>query len=174
MRAPMRTMPFGRSVIASHDRYEDAQRTVDTLSDERFPVEHTSIVGSDLKMVESVRGRMGYGKAALSGLGTGAWFGLLIGLLFAILAVTPLIWLWYVVWGLVLGAAFGAVFGLIAHAATGGRRDFESVSQVTASRYDVMVDAEYRDRARHTLGLAVSQNGADTAKDPPVRSASPA
>ncbi len=154
MAAPIPTWPHDRTAIGSYDVYEDAQRAVDHLSDQRFPVEHTAIVGSDLKMVESVQGRMSYGRAALSGAGSGAWFGLLIGLLIAIFTVAALSWLWYLLLGLVLGAVFGAVFGLIAHAATGGRRDFQSASQIVASRYDVMVDSEYADRARATLNAS--------------------
>lgn len=138
-------------MVGSYDAYPDAQSAVDHLSDQRFPVEHTAIVGSDLKMLESVQGRMDYGKAALSGAGSGAWFGLLIGLLLALFTVTGFGWLWYLLWGLVLGAAFGVIFGLIAHAVTGGRRDFESTSQIVAGRYDVMVDSEYAERARETL-----------------------
>lgn len=148
---PTAIWPHDRSVLGSYEAYGDAQRVVDQLSDQHFPVQHTAIVGSDLKMVESVRGRMNYGRAAASGAGSGAWFGLLVGLLIAIFAIGPFIWLWYLLWGLIIGAAFGAVFGLIAHAATGGKRDFDSTSQVVASRYDVMVDSNYADRAQQTL-----------------------
>lgn len=160
MTAPTARWPHGSDTIGSYDLYEGAQRAVDYLSDQRFPVERTAIVGSDLKMVESVRGRMSYGKAALSGAGTGAWFGLLVGLLIGLFAVTPLVWLWYLLWGVILGAAFGAVFGLIAHAATGGRRDFASTSQIVAGKYDVMVDSEYADRARDALNAGSVDIGA--------------
>ena len=43
-----------RPVLSSHDNYADAQKTVDRLSDGHFPVQNVTIVGVDLKMVESV------------------------------------------------------------------------------------------------------------------------
>jgi Heat induced stress protein YflT domain len=45
-------------LIASYDRYVDAESAVDTLSDHGFPVERVSIVGSDLRLVEKVTGRL--------------------------------------------------------------------------------------------------------------------
>jgi len=73
------------------------QRLVD------IQVEHVSIVGHNVKIVEQVTGRMTNGRAAGYGAATGAWFGLLIGLLFGLLAPTPT-WLWLLLWSLVLGA----------------------------------------------------------------------
>src|SRR2546421_231090 len=70
-----------RPVVGSYSKYEGAQRAVDFLSDDKFPVERTAIIGSDLKMVETVLGRLTKGRAALAGAGSGAWFGLLVGLL---------------------------------------------------------------------------------------------
>ena len=42
-------IPRGQ-VIGSYDTYVEAQRAVDYLSDQQFPVQHVSIVGSDLKV----------------------------------------------------------------------------------------------------------------------------
>src|SRR4051794_16070453 len=61
-----------RRMVASYDSYPEAQRAVDYLSDRRFPVERVAIVAEDLRFVEQVTGRMGYGKAALQGAGLGA------------------------------------------------------------------------------------------------------
>ena len=47
-----------RRLVGSYERYDDAQRAVDTLSDRRFPVERVTIVGSDLRLVERVTGRL--------------------------------------------------------------------------------------------------------------------
>ena len=54
-----------RRAIASYDSYAEAQKAVDSLSDEGFPVERVSIVAEDLRFVEQVTGRRGYGQAAL-------------------------------------------------------------------------------------------------------------
>ena len=50
-----------------------------------------------------------------------------------------------------IGAVWGAIFGAIAHATTGGRRDFASRSSLQASQYAIMVDAEVADEARALL-----------------------
>ena len=50
--------------IARFSSYADAQRAVDYLSDEDFPVEHLTIVGSDLRQVERVTGRLTKWKAS--------------------------------------------------------------------------------------------------------------
>ena len=60
-----------RPVLTSFDDYVDAQKAVDTLSDNGFPVQNTAIVGVDVRIVESVLGRLTWGRAALNGLLTG-------------------------------------------------------------------------------------------------------
>jgi len=145
--------------VATYPDYVSAQRAVDYLSDNKFPVEHTAIVGTNLSLVENVLGRMTTGRAALAGAASGAWFGLFIGLLFGIFADTN--WLAVVLTGLVVGAAWGAVFGAIAHAMTGGRRDFTSRSTLQASEYAVNVDAAHAEQARQLLTrLNWQQSGA--------------
>lgn len=144
--------PTDASVLASYTRYADAQAAVDRLSDARFPVERTSIVGRDLRLVESVRGRLDLRRAALSGLATGAWFGLLIGLFVGIVGDGTGSWVGPVLWGLLFGALAGAAFGAASHAATGGRRDFVSTSALVADRYDVLVDPAAVADARRLLG----------------------
>ena len=86
---PTSTTPFpagpnGRRTIATYNSYRDAERAVDHLSDNGFPVDKVAIIGSDLQLVEQVTGRMTYGGAALRGAVSGAC-RLLIGWLFALL-----------------------------------------------------------------------------------------
>ena len=147
---------MGRPVLATYDDYLDAQKAVDTLSDNGFPVQNTAIVGVDVRIVESVLGRLSWGRAAISGLGTGAWFGMLIGLFVALFSssngsVLPLVGL-----GLLYGAAFGIVYGLISYAFTGGKRDFVSRQQLQAARYEVRCEQAVIGDARKILGLGGS------------------
>jgi hypothetical protein len=135
--------------IGTYPDYISAQRAVDYLADNRFPVEHTAIVGTNLRLVETVLGRMTTARAALAGAGTGAWFGLFIGLLFGIFTAGN--WLAIIVVALVIGAIWGAIFGAIAHAMTGGRRDFSSASSLQASEYAVSADADFAEQARQML-----------------------
>ncbi|WP_176738698.1 general stress protein [Micromonospora pallida] len=135
--------------IGSYPDYPSAQRMVDHLADNRFPVEHTAIVGTNLTLVETVLGRLTTGRSALIGAATGAWFGLFIGLLFGIFTAGN--WAVVILVGLVIGAIWGAVFGAIAHTMTGGRRDFTSASSLRAGQYAVTVDAQLADRAQELL-----------------------
>jgi hypothetical protein len=136
----------GGETISTHDNYEDAQRAVDYLSDNGFPVENAQIVGSNLKLVEQVTGRVTTGSATLAGAGSGAWFGLFIGLLVGLFTTGPE-WLGLVLGGLLIGAVWGAIFGFFAQYAMRGRRDFSSERALIAKRYDVVVTAE-AERAR--------------------------
>jgi hypothetical protein len=135
--------------VATYTEYAEAQRAVDYLSDNEFPVERTAIVGTDLRLVENVLGRMTVVRAGLAGAATGAWFGLFIGLLFGIFSDSN--WVGVLLAGVLIGALWGAVFGAIAHAMTGGRRDFTSTSSLQASQYAVNVDAEHAESARQLL-----------------------
>jgi hypothetical protein len=135
--------------VATFPNYALAQRAVDYLSDNQFPVQHTTIIGTDLRLVERVLGRMTIGRAALLGAGSGTWLGLLIGLVLGIFSSSG--WWRIVLTGLVLGALWGAVFGAFAHAMTGGQRDFASRSMITAGQYAVTVDAEFADQAQQLL-----------------------
>ncbi|GIF74328.1 general stress protein [Asanoa siamensis] len=135
--------------VATYTDYAAAQRAVDYLSDNQFPVETTAIVGSNLRLVENVLGRLTTGRAALAGAGSGAWFGLFIGLLFGIF--TDANWFAVVFSALAIGAFWGALFGALAHGMTRGQRDFTSRSSLQASEYSVMVDAEHADAARQLI-----------------------
>ncbi|MFG2585531.1 general stress protein [Streptomyces malaysiensis] len=148
-----------RPVVGSYPTYAGAQRAVDFLADSKFPVEHTAIIGSDLRMVETVLGRMTRGRAALAGAGTGAWFGLLIGLLLSVFAAGAHSVILLLVSGLVYGAVFGAIFGFVGHAMTRGQRDFSSRSQIVAARYDVVADAQVADEAKNMLARIAMREG---------------
>jgi heat induced stress protein YflT len=143
----------GRLPIAEYDNYSDAERAVDYLSDRGFPVERVAIVGRDLRMVEQVVGRLGFGGAALRGAGSGALAGVLIGWLFGIFNwFNPLVAsLALAAYGLVFGAVVGALFGLIVHALQRGRRDFASIRVTMPSRYEVVVDEEVSVEAKRML-----------------------
>lgn len=140
-----------RQPLATFTDYADAQRLVDRLSDGGFPVEHVSIVGSDLRLVEAVTGRLTKGRAAAGGAMAGAWFGLLLGLIVGLFTSDPT-WLGLILGGLLVGALWGAAFGYLAHAATGGQRDFSSLQSLVAGRYDVLVSAEHLESARQLMG----------------------
>src|SRR6201996_4642553 len=69
------------NTVARFDDYESAQRAVDRLSDDGFPVENLDIVGSGLRLVERVTGRLTRARATGTGALSGLWAGLLVGTL---------------------------------------------------------------------------------------------
>ena len=56
------------NTVARFDDYEAAQHAVDRLSDDGFPVEKLDIIGSDLRLVEKVTGRLTRGRAIGAGM----------------------------------------------------------------------------------------------------------
>src|SRR5215207_714419 len=150
-RHDLAAVPRRGTEVAGYDTYAEAQRAVDRLSDADFPVERVQIVGRDVELVETVTGRLTNARAALAGAATGAWFGLFIGLLVGLFTTGPE-WLGLVLGGLLIGAFWGAVFGFFAHWMTRGQRDFTSVSNLVAGRYELIVPNEQAQRARELLG----------------------
>ncbi|MCC9203675.1 general stress protein [Arthrobacter sp. zg-Y769] len=143
-----RSLPQGETV-GRYTAYLDAQKAVDYLADNKFPVQLVSIIGNELKSVERVTGRLTYPRVAFSSAATGAWFGLFVGLalmLFggsaAAISLLP---------SMALGAVFWVLFGVLAYALQRGRRDFTSTSQVIATSYDVIVASEAANDARQLL-----------------------
>jgi Heat induced stress protein YflT domain len=139
-----------RRAVASYSSYQEAERAVDWLSDQGFAVERVSIVGTGLRYVEQVAGRMTTGRAALMGAGQGVFIGLLFALLFGLFFTGPG-FLGLLFYGLVAGAILGAIFGALAHTAMGGRRDFASVARTEADRYEVLVDHDLAGEAERLL-----------------------
>ena len=151
MAEPAATPQHQRRVVGSYSSYAEAERAVDFLSDEGFPVEQVAIVGSGIKLVEQVGGRLTVGRAALTGAGQGAMIGLLFALLIGLFFTVAEAFLGVLVYGVVAGLIFGAILGAVAQAAQGGRRDFTSVSGIQADRYEVQVAEDSADRATELL-----------------------
>lgn len=135
--------------LAVYDDYTDAQRAVDFLSDNDFPVENCMIVGTDLKQVERITGRLTAGRVALAGALSGLWLGLFVGLIFAIFGEGSIPAM--VLSTTLFGAVFGVVWSLIGYAATRGARDFSSVKGVVATKYEVLVEHKHRAAAQEIL-----------------------
>ena len=135
--------------LAVYDDYAAAQRTVDYLSDEGFPVENCMIVGTDLKQLERITGRLTTGRVALAGAVSGMWLGLFVGILLSFFGTGNA--LAAIITTMVLGLLFGVIWSLVGYAATRGRRDFSSVTQVVATKYEVLVEHKVAARARELL-----------------------
>lgn len=136
--------------LGTYDKYEEAQKAVDYLSDNEFAVENCMIVGTDLRQVERVTGRLTRGRVVGAGALSGMWMGLFVGLIFALFD-TQGGNTWAILATVAFGAVFGIVWALLGYAATKGRRDFTSVSQVVATRYEVLVEHKYAEQGRALL-----------------------
>lgn len=137
--------------LGVYDSYDDAQRAVDYLSDHEFPVQDVLIVGTDLKQLERVTGRLTRGRVMGGGALSGAWFGLFIGTLFALFDPDG-----FNILSVVTTMAFGALFGLVWTAVvyrftSAGARDFTSVSLVVAAKYEVLCEHKHVQRGRELL-----------------------
>jgi hypothetical protein len=137
--------------LGVYDNYAQAQRVVDYLSDNQFEVQNVAIVGTELKSVERVTGRVTRGKVALASAMSGAWMGLFIGIAFALFGKGNR--LGFVLTTVIFGAIFGLIWSQIGFAAVtrGGTRDFSSVTQVIATKYEVLVEHRFAERARELL-----------------------
>ena len=52
---------------------------------------------------------------------------------------------------IIAGVIFGLIFGLVGYAMTRGRRDFSSIQQVVATKYEVLVEHKHAEQARNLL-----------------------
>jgi hypothetical protein len=156
---PALALQFPQS-LGVYDDYAAAQSAVDFLSDNEFPVQNCMIVGTDLKQVERITGRLTTGRVAAGGALSGLWFGAFVGVMLSFFGDGSA--LAAIITTAALGALFGVIWALIGYAATRGRRDFTSVSQVVATRYEVLVEHKFAQQGRDLLatkpGHSQSQN----------------
>jgi hypothetical protein len=147
--------------LGVYDQYGKAQGVVDYLAEHAFPVQSVEIVGTELRSVERVTGRLTRGKLAAAGALSGLWIGLFVGIAFSLfggrnqlgfLFTTPL-----------LGAVFGLAWSQLGYltATRHGGRDFSSVKQIVATKYEVLV--EHKDAASaHALLAAMPREAMST------------
>lgn len=145
---PTPAVPRG-DVLGTYDSYLEAQKIVNRLAIADFPVKQLSIVGNDLKTVEKITGKLTYGRAALAGAASGAWFGLFLGLLLFLFSPTGDFS--FILAAALIGAGFGLLFGVVSYALNRRRRDFTATHQVIASNYQVIIDPQLTARARQVL-----------------------
>jgi len=152
--SPSRRGPIGMPTppkgwpIGSYPTYAEAQKAVDFLSDQEFPVQQVTIVGVDLMQVERVTGRLTWPKVLGGGVISGAWLGIFIGLVLGFFSPNP----WgALTTGLIAGVVFGLITSAVPYAMARGTRDFSSTMQLVAGRYDVLCDPQSAEKARDLL-----------------------
>ena len=121
---PLPEQPTGLP-IGTYPTYAKAQEAVDYLSDNQFPVENVTIVGTDLRLVERVTGRLtavrrrARRRPDRCDLGPVPRHGRHAVRRQQRDPHRPVV-------TLLIGAGFGALSGSLAYGATGGKRDFTS------------------------------------------------
>lgn len=139
--------------VGIYNSYADAQKAVDYLADERFPVQNLAIVGTELKSVERVLGRKSWSTVLSSGVSSGISTGLLVGIVM-LLFTRPASVVVLILSCLALGVAIGIAFAAAGYAMTRGKRDFTSVTQTVATKYEVLCEHKVAAQAREMLQQA--------------------
>jgi hypothetical protein len=151
-------------VIANFKQYQDAQDFVDNLVKNDFPASSVAIVGSDLRTVERVRGKLNYARLAASGAVTGAWLGLAFGLIFGSSPTESGAALFPGIEALAspifIGAGMGMIFNITRFGLSKNKRGYISASSVVAAKYQIQVPASLAEKAK-----AIPANTAKTAKN---------
>jgi hypothetical protein len=136
--------------VGIYRTYADAQKAVDYLSDQKFEVQNLAIVGTDLKSVERVLGRRNWGTVIQQGAMSGISTGLLVALVLLIFA-PPASFLALLLVSLAIGIALGIGFAAAAYALSRGQRDFTSITQTVATKYEVLCEHKVAAQAREML-----------------------
>jgi hypothetical protein len=136
--------------VGIFNSYADAQKAVDYLADEKFAVQNLAIVGTELKSVERVLGRKSWGTVLSQGVSSGVSTGLLVGIVM-LLFTRPASVLVLILSCLALGIAIGIAFAAAGYALTRGKRDFTSVTQTVATKYEVLCEHKVAAQARDML-----------------------
>ena len=136
--------------VGIFNSYADAQKAVDYLSDEKFEVQNLAIVGTELKSVERVLGRRSWGTVITQGLQSGVSTGLLVGLVMLIFT-KPTSYFALLLVSLAIGITLAIGFSAAGYAMTRGKRDFTSVTQTVATKYEVLCEHKVAAQAREML-----------------------
>jgi hypothetical protein len=147
--------------IAVVDDFADAEAIIGKLADANFPVEHTRIVGADLRLVQHVTRSLTFWDAVARGATGGAITGLFIGWIFGLanFLVPVVSGLLLALYGVIFGALVGALTGALWFSLTGRSRVFLTVSALTPGRYEILVDRAWAPEALAILNPERSVNG---------------
>lgn len=115
-----------------YEQYVWVQHLVAYLGYRGFSVEKVELVGTELRSMERVTGRL-----------AGLWMGLLVGIALSLFSDRSEFGL--LVATLLLGAVLGLAWNQLGHSAAtlGGTREFASANQIMANRNEVLVEHKH-------------------------------
>lgn len=137
--------------VGVFDSYADAQKAVDQLADSNFPVKNLAIVGTDLRLVERVTGRRTWGTVLTQGVTSGLSTGFIVAIVMMILLPQPDAFWAQLATALLIGVVIGLLFAVMGYVLSRGRRDFTSVSQTIATKYELLCEHKVAGQARELL-----------------------
>lgn len=139
--------------------YADAQKAVDSLADQDFPVANIAIVGTDLKLIERVTGRKTWGTVINAGLLNGLSTALMIALIL-ILLEPGRDFLGLILEAMLIGVIIGVGFSVLGHRLSRGQRDFTSITQTVPSKFEILCEHKVAAQARELLSKTPDARGA--------------
>lgn len=155
--ASMFDLEYPRSV-GVFDTYLAAQKAVDFLADNGFPVNNLAIVGTDLRTVERVLARRTWRtvlmQGAVQGLSTALILFFVLWLFIPVANVTGLL-----LAAFVFSIGVSMLFAAIGYSLSRGERDFTSVQQTVATRYEVLCEHKVAEQARELLATMTPAAG---------------
>jgi len=151
--------------IGVYTSYADAQKAVDSLADQNFPVANLAIVGTDLKLVERVTGRKTWGTVIQQGMLSGLSTALMIAVILFLFDPTR-DFFGLLIEALLIGLVIGVGFAALGHRMSGGRRDFTSVSQTIPSKFEILCEHKVAAQARDLLARGPGAGSAAYAPQP--------
>ena len=145
--------------------YAEAQKAVDALADQNFPVANLAIVGTDLKLVERVTGRKTWGTVIQQGMMSGLSTALMIAMILFLFDPTR-DFFGLLIEALLIGLVIGVGFAALGHRMSGGRRDFTSVSQTIPGKFEILCEHKVAVQARDLLARTPGAGSAALAPQP--------
>jgi hypothetical protein len=139
-------IPTGH-VLGEYSSHAEASEAVAKLVAADFPPREIAIVGLDLKLVERIRGRLGYGRIALSGAIAGSWIGMLFAVLFGVGLTNTSegdanFSIEQFVSAIVVGIGLGIIANVLRFSLSSAKPSYLSSSYPVAQRYQVIVPSE--------------------------------
>ena len=136
--------------LGEFEAYDEAQKAVDYLAANQFPIENVMIVGTGIKLVERVVARRTWPRVlrqgAISGIGTGLLVGLMLMLFLGAENLTLML-----LAGLAIGVVMGVLTAGLGYSLSSGKRDFDSVRDTIATEFELLVEHKVAARAHELL-----------------------
>ena len=147
---PASRLPHGES-LGTYDTHDSARAAVAFLAEKEFDVSALSIIGSDVRIVETVRGLRSWGAAAGSGALQGAWLGLFLGLLVSLFSGDQNLTSGGLLPMLCIGVGAGIAWGLVRRALVARTGAVASQPQIVAAKYEIICASARASEARILL-----------------------